>query len=82
MVLALTACAVPAGETSQYMLWSRKLGQGEPDTPTTATPGGGCGRGPQLKVTWPALQATRYLGLVEHGDGSSPLGCTVSTVTP
>ncbi|MDW8471514.1 transposase family protein [Streptomyces scabiei] len=38
VVLALTACAVPAEATSQYTLWSRKVGQLEPDTPTTVTP--------------------------------------------
>ncbi|WP_406195564.1 hypothetical protein OG920_09620 [Streptomyces europaeiscabiei] len=34
MLLALTACAVPAEATSQYTLWTRKIGQHEP-TPTT-----------------------------------------------
>ncbi|WSQ14298.1 transposase family protein [Streptomyces sp. NBC_01231] len=80
-VLALTACAIPAETTSQYTFWSRTTGQGEPDTPPPS-PRRWLGTRAELTVTWPALQATRYLDAVAYADGSSPLGCTASTVTP
>ncbi|WP_406197688.1 S8 family serine peptidase [Streptomyces europaeiscabiei] len=77
---------LPAGTTAQqYTLWSWKVGQGEPDAPATVTPAGrpvAAGDRPELKVTWSALKAAPYVGLVEYGDGSTTFGRTVLTVTP
>jgi hypothetical protein len=86
-VVYLNQYALPAGATSQpYTLRTWLIGKDtKPDHPATVTPAqqpATLGTPAHVTVSWQSLPPGRtYLGLVDYGNATAPVGRTLLTVT-